>query len=852
MTGSTPSPLPRLNIRQWLLLFLPLALAIYGVMQTHYWLTVSSERSQLAESQNLGVELSRKVVADHLDQVVSQIQFLADHIQQRSHPGRLSPLEKQETTLFLGDFSRHQAWFDQIRYLDLQGNEIIRINQNQGAPQAVAEAALQNKSGRYYFSKLSSLKPAQVYISPLDLNVEDDQIQLPVKPTIRVGVGIHSARGERVGYLLLNYQGQQLIDDFKLASRHIANQMMLVNALGYWLISPVEGQNWGFMLDHNQRFSNRFSEEWRRIQVSSAGQFESPEGLFSYNTVQPYHNTAPQPDVLSDAEEQTDYWKVVSFTPNPLLNAPRQQFLNNNGVIYLFSLLLALLGTGIITRARQHNEAAQLQSLYERSFRHVLDNIQLAAIILTPQGQVTYCNDYFLQLTGYRREELLGRDWVNLMPDDELRSGRYSRFLDDLRHRQLTEQSEDSLSTKQGQMLQLAWNNTYSFDADGEIANLTLLGRDVTRQRDIEDQLIKLSQAVEQSPNTVMITNPSGHIEYVNPTFSELTGYAPEEVLGQRPSLLQSGHTDPEVYRAMWQQISQGKTWTGTLQNRKKNGDIYWEKTTISPIYDNYAKVRHYLSLKEDITDLLLLELEVKRQSEETLKNRELAAVGQMATMVAHDLRNPLSSIKMALQILSKKQSSPTAGEFKELIGISQEQIRYMEGIISDLLSYSCPARLKPEWLTLEKLMETTVISLQKQIQEQEIQVTEDYQKGLPTLLGDPVHLRQVFSNLIINAIQATEGQPDPTIAISVTLLMTDSNPKIKVTLTDNGPGIDPCLSTKVFQPFFTSKAKGTGLGLAIVKQRVERHRGTIDLVAIKDGGTQACLILPLNPEVSH
>ena len=171
-----------------------------------------------------------------------------------------------------------------------------------------------------------------------------------------------------------------------------------------------------------------------------------------------------------------------------------------------------------------------------------------------------------------------------------------------------------------------------------------------------------------------------------------------------------------------------------------------------------------------------------------------------------------------------------------------------MEAILSDLLSYSRPASMKLEWLNIDRLMETTVISLQKQILQHQVEVVEYYQKGLPTLYGDPVQLRQVFSNLIINAIQAIEQQLAPKISISITLLMTDSAPKIKIDVTDNGPGIDPCLSTKVFEPFFTNRAKGTGLGLAIVKQRMDRHRGTVSLNALPQGGTQATLVLPVSP----
>lgn len=846
-----------LDLRRLLLLFIPLLLVIFGVMLTHYWLSVGAERDKLDESQRLGVELSRRVVADKFDHVVSEIQFLAEHIQQLSRVQRLNREDKQEVTDFLATFSHHQPWFDQVRYLDLDGNEVIRINQQQGRVEVVPAERLKNKAGRYYFDRLRQLTEGTVYISPLDLNVENNRIELPVKPTIRVGVCIHTQGGDKVGYLLINYDGKQLIDDFKAVSSHIADQMMLVNDLGYWLISEDEGQNWGFMLDHNQRFSDRFPHEWQQIQARKMGQFDSDNGIFAFNTLHPYQTVSDHPAVGAEryaainqinTEAQGYHWKVISFASQAVLNGPRYRFLRNNGLIYLLSLLLALVGSSIITLARQRHEVAYRQNRYERSFRQVLENIQLVAITLDSHGRISFCNDFFLLLTGYQRAELLGQDWVNLMPDDETRSGSYTRFLNQLKDQQLPEQSESSLKTLDGQLLLLAWNRAYNVDSGGDLTGVTLLGRDVTQQRDIEDQLVKLSLAVEQSPNTVMITDPQGVIEYVNPRFTQLTGYSLDESLGQHPSMLQSGDTDPQEYRNLWQVINQGRTWHGVLKNRKKNGEVYWEQTTISPIFNSQQTIQHFLSVKEDISERLRLEQEVEERSEESRKNRELAAVGQMANMVAHDLRNPLSSIKMALQILSKDRLLAAVGEVPELISISQEQIAYMEGILSDLLSYSRPATIKPEWLSIDRLMETTVIGLQKQIQQQQVTVVEYYQKGLPTLYGDPVQLRQVFSNLIINAVQALEGRSDPQVSISITLLMTDSAPKIKIDITDNGPGIDPCLSSKVFEPFFTNRAKGTGLGLAIVKQRVELHRGSISLNGLKQGGTQACLILPVSP----
>lgn len=849
MSGTHAVPTPaKLNVRRLLLLFVPLVLLIVGLMTLHYWFYTSAERSKLEESQTLGVELSHKVIADNLDLVVSEVRFLGNHIQQRVTWEYLSTAERQEIQLFLRTFNRYQTWFDQIRYFDLMGNEVVRINQNQGRAEAVPKEELQNKSDRYYFAKLQQLERGQVYISPLDLNVEGDQVELPVKPMIRVGVAIHSLEGRKVGYLLVNYYGQQLINDFNQVSGHIPGQMLLVNPNGYWLISPDEGLNWGFMLDHNKRFLDRYPSEWVGMLINQKGQFESANGLFTYDTVYPYRTSVQDNEMALNLEAESYFWKVISFAPNASLNEPRRQFFRRNGFVYLFSLFLAFVSAGFITQARQRHEDQLLQTTYERSFRHVLENIQLAAVTLDPWGRISFCNDYFVTLSGYSRAELLGWDWVNLLAEGQYRSGDYTLFLDQLRQHQLPEHSEHSLRTKNDQLRLLDWTNTYIFDSDGEVSSVTLIGRDITEQRDIEDQLVKLSMAVEQSPNTVMITDPQGLIEYVNPMFTQLTGYQPGEVIGHRPSVLQSGETRPDEYRDLWHTISAGETWQGMFKNRKKNGEFYWEKTVISPIFDTNDEIRHYLSVKEDVTKQLLLEQEIEQQREESRKNRELAAVGQMANMVAHDLRNPLSSIKMGLQILSKDKMLPMDASVRELMSISQEQVRYMEGILTDLMSYSRPTNPEQQWLTLERLMETTVISLQKQIQQQRVEVVEYYQKGVPMLYGDPVQLRQVFTNLLLNAIQAVDGIEQPRIELNLSLLMTDTEPKVQITVSDNGPGIDPCLTTKVFEPFYTSKAKGTGLGLAIVRQRVELHGGSIRLTNAREGGTRATVTLPVSP----
>jgi PAS domain S-box-containing protein len=353
---------------------------------------------------------------------------------------------------------------------------------------------------------------------------------------------------------------------------------------------------------------------------------------------------------------------------------------------------------------------------------------------------------------------------------------------------------------------------------------------------------------VEQSPSIVIITNNKGCIEYVNPKFTQVTGYTLEEMSGENPRTLKSGETSPEEYRHLWQTITDGQEWRGEFHNRKKSGELYWESASISPIRNTDGEISHFVAVKEDITERKRLASEVEVRNQELLKHRELTAIGRLANMVAHDLRNPLSSVKMGLQILQKQANTHIGEQERELIQISMDQVRYMEEILTDLLIFSRPDAIALEWIKIDKLLETTVASLQKQIDEHHVAVSLHCQPGLPRVHGDPVKLRQVFSNLIINAVQACSGllERKPEVAVNVALAIGQSGTKLQVEVSDNGPGIPPALSEKVFEPFFTMRAKGSGLGLSIVKRIVEQHHGRINLEPRSRGGTRAVVTLLL------
>ena len=314
--------------------------------------------------------------------------------------------------------------------------------------------------------------------------------------------------------------------------------------------------------------------------------------------------------------------------------------------------------------------------------------------------------------------------------------------------------------------------------------------------------------------------------------------------------MLKSGETPSEEYAGLWQALSAGGEWRGEFQNRRKDGSLYWEAALLTALRDSHGEITHYLAVKEDITERKRLQQEIDARNLELAQAQALAAMGRMATMLAHDLSNPLSSVKMAVQILARQVKDADA---TELASIAQEQIAYMEHIISDMLTYARPGELQVSWLDVEKLLNLSLGTVQKRILEQGVKVEVECAAGLPTIPGDTAKLRQLLSNLIVNSIQALgQRQPgDRHIRLRAALDALDSGRYMCIEVCDNGQGIGEQDTGRLFEPFFTTRSKGTGLGLAIVRQIVDLHGGYVELRNNQPAGTCAVLHLPLTPVVS-
>ena len=237
MLKKPPIPPPLSMARRFLLILLPLLVVLVIASSLHFYADYEKARVARESSESLNVELARRMIVADIDAVITDLLFLGRYVESQS----TAHLHLKAYLRRLGEvfqhFSQQKRLYDQIRLLDTSGHEIVRVNYNDGKPLVIEAAQLQDKSQRYYFQEANKLESGQVYISPLDLNIEDGKVQKPYKPMMRFATPIFDQAGKQQGIVVLNYFGERLISHFLLAAANIADHIELLNEEGYWLSS---------------------------------------------------------------------------------------------------------------------------------------------------------------------------------------------------------------------------------------------------------------------------------------------------------------------------------------------------------------------------------------------------------------------------------------------------------------------------------------------------------------------------------------------------------------------------------------------------------------------------------------
>ena len=367
------------------------------------------------------------------------------------------------------------------------------------------------------------------------------------------------------------------------------------------------------------------------------------------------------------------------------------------------------------------------------------------------------------------------------------------------------------------------------------------------RRHKAEEQVRKLTRAVEQSPATVVITDTEGHIEYVNPKFTSLTGYTSEEIIGKNPRVLKSGEQPREFYEQLWTTILAGGEWRGEFHNRKKNGDLYWEQALIAPIRDNSNAITHFIAIKEDITERKQLETHLRHA-------QKMDAIGQLAGGIAHDFNNILTAIVGYASIMELKlpTDSPLKKNAAQIVVTAERGASLTQG----LLAFSRKQVSNPVVIDLNEII-TRVHQLLLRLISEDIHLEINLDHHVLPVLADSGQIEQVLMNMSTNARDALPHGGSIVITTEAVTLDTDfviargfgtPGRYALLTISDSGAGMEAEIVKHVFEPFYTTKeqGKGTGLGLSIVYGIIKEHNGYVLCYSTIGIGTIFQIYLPL------
>jgi len=366
------------------------------------------------------------------------------------------------------------------------------------------------------------------------------------------------------------------------------------------------------------------------------------------------------------------------------------------------------------------------------------------------------------------------------------------------------------------------------------------------RCKEAELEIRKLSRVVEQSPVTVMITNIEGSVVYVNAKFMQLTGYTREDIIGKNPSILQSGKTSPEVYNDLWKTITSGQEWRGELCNMKKNGEDYLESACISAMIDENGKINHYIAVKEDITD--------KRRMEEALMQSEkLKSMGIITAGISHEFNNILAIISGNIQLLENtyKDDSVLTKALCTIMKAADDGAEISSNMLKFAKASHNTKELRPSDIRV-MLMQSIDFTKPRWANEAqaggiEYKMDTEGMKRVPSIMCKPSEMREIFINLINNALDAMPGGG------IISFSTWSDNDTVFVNVTDNGEGMADGVKKNIFDPFYSTKGvAGTGLGMSMVYGVVDRHGGKIEVESGLGKGSTFALQFPItNKEVS-
>ena len=487
-----------------------------------------------------------------------------------------------------------------------------------------------------------------------------------------------------------------------------------------------------------------------------------------------------------------------------------------------------------LNKALDRQRLARALRESEERYRLIAEHINDAIVLTDLEGRLVFANGRAEVITGYTAQELTGLLVFNLLTPEGSREAQ-ERLVAAASGGEPAAVLEAPLRRKDGSLVWIEANMA-SVRSEGRVVGRLGVLRDISERKRAEQKVRLQASALDAAASGIVITDREGTIIWANPGFTSITGYSLDEVTGQTSRVLKSGHHDAAFYQSLWETILAGQTWRGEIINRRKDGALYPEEQTITPVRDEQGEITHFIAIKEDIT-------ERKRLQEHLTQSEKLAAMGQLLASVAHELNNPLSVLTGHAALLKSASDQKVADRAVKMIHAAERCARIVRNFLT-LARQRPPERTRVD---LNQVVRDALELVAYPIRVDNIELGLELSERLPRLTADGHQLHQVVINLLTNAQQALREAPTPR-RITVTTRAGANERSVVLQVADNGPGISQEIQAKLFEPFFTTKppGEGTGLGLAICQGIVNTHHGTLQVASAPGQGATFRMELPV------
>jgi PAS domain S-box-containing protein len=841
--------------------------------------------NQKRESSEAAVEsYIQQRLTERIQSALSDLFLIADEPRLRSFLDHPTEASRRALGARLAWWSKHESDYYEIRLLDAMGRDWVRINHNHGRPYPVPSGILQGKAHRYFFAQTMALGEGEVFISPLDLNVDDGAIERPLHPTIRVCAPAFDSRGRKRGILVLNYEGRNILTELNKTIGPSAGRLQLLNSDGYWLKGMTPDNEWGFMFDDkkDRTFGNSYPTAWPRINGKDSGSFYDRDGLFVFRTIRPIAGANRLEHVMGSVRVTvpTGYpWKLVSYVPRSAFAEDSRRLIS--WIVLVDALVFVPLALYFLLYAWARVQRHRIEIERQQQAK-LLDLAEDAIFMLDLTYKLRFWNTGAAKQYGWTKDEVLGQD------AGELLKTTFPKPLSEIKSEALRTgywEGEVTRQNRAGDRIVSFSRWTLQYDVAGRPSAIFIINHDITYRKQVEDALRKAHRELEMIlkavPSLLIVLNTAGAITRWNSAAEVAFGLAESSVLGKTLGVCGVQWIDepPEADIAALLKAER----SGTIERIRfaKKEETRFLAMTLTQVRADDGTLTGFLIVGADITERTTLETQLRQA-------QKLEAIGQLAAGIAHEINTPTQYVGDNMVFLKECWASigdliPIARRMREEAGngavprdtltqfdvcsekadleyLLQEAPRALDQslkgvqrvakIVRAMKEFSHPGAEEKKPIDINRAIETTITVARNEWKYvAELNMRLDPSLPLvPCLAGE---FNQVILNLVVNAAHAIaeRNQSDQQAKGDITVSTRGEADWVEISVQDTGVGIPEPIHNRVFEPFFTTKevGKGTGQGLALAYAVVaKKHGGKIWFESETGKGTTFFIRLPL------